>query len=106
MYQLSIITPNGKIFDQEIDSLIAPGAEGFFGVLTKHAPMVSMTNRGVLVVQKSGGTKYFAVSSGILEVNLEGKVLFLSDSAEETQNAEDAKTKSKDLAADYHQKIK
>ena len=80
-YQLSIITPTEKIFEGQVEYLSAPGSEGSFGILGHHAPIVSSLKEGTLKIKQDGEEKKFAITTGILEVNCEGNVLVLSDSA-------------------------
>ena len=84
-YHCLIITPSGKILDDQIESLTAPGKEGFFGVLAHHAPMVTLLTKGVLQIKKDTDVKYFAIDPGILEVASDNRVLILSDSATPTE---------------------
>lgn len=80
-YRLSIITPQGRIFDGQIESLIAPGTEGSFGVLAQHAPMVSLLAKGILSFKQDGKENFSAISSGILEIDKQHDVLLLADYA-------------------------
>ncbi len=80
-YPLSIVTPSGKIFDGQAEFLSACGSEGVFGVLGHHAPMVSSLKEGTLKVKHHGEEKKFKTSAGVLEINAQGKVLVLLDSA-------------------------
>jgi len=89
-YQLSIITPNGKIFEESISALQAPGVAGGFGILGGHVPMVAALQKGVLKLTQAGQELFFGISAGILEVNHEHNVLILSDSVVESKNLEDA----------------
>ena len=52
-YQLTILTPDGKIFDNPVEELMAPGAAGMFGVLAQHASMVAALNKGVLKIKQN-----------------------------------------------------
>jgi len=81
-YQLSIVTPEGQVFDDQIESLIAPGMEGSFGVLANHAPMVSTLKDGLLKIRRNGQESSVNISEGILEVDNEGNVLLLSNTAD------------------------
>jgi len=83
-YLLSIITPAGKVFEDQVESLMAPGIEGSFGVLKNHAPMVAILKKGVLKIRTNGHDRCFAVGQAILEINRTEGVLLLSDSANET----------------------
>lgn len=97
-YHFSILTPNGKVFEGAIESLIAPGASGSFGVMAAHAPMASSLQSGVVTFTQDQKDNYFAISSGILEVNEHRDVLLLSGEAVRAKNLEEAKTKAAALA--------
>ena len=84
MYRLSIITPSGKVFEEEIDSLQLPGVEGSFGVLKNHIPIVTLLKKGLVTIKQQNQSKYFSINSGILEVNAKTDVLLLADEAVET----------------------
>lgn len=91
-YQLFIITPNGKIFDGQVESLIASGESGFFGILGKHAPMIASLRSGPLTVQQNSNDNFFAVSAGVLEVNARNEVVLLADNAVKAKTYEEAKS--------------
>ncbi len=50
----SLVSPAKELFSGEVDHVIAPGAEGQFGVLPKHAPFMSTLKNGVVRVLKEG----------------------------------------------------
>ena len=89
-FKLSIITPDGQVFDEDVDGLVAPGEGGSFGVLARHAPMVAAIQPGVLSVTAHDATFYFAVGGGIVEVS-EGSVKALADKADHADSADEAK---------------
>lgn len=66
--RLSITTPKGSILDTEVDEIIAPGAQGEFGVLPGHIPFLSALRPGVLAYRTKEGERLLAVSDGLLEV--------------------------------------
>lgn len=79
--RLEIITPSGKIFDENIASVTLPGSEGEFGVLPGHASLVSLLSAGVIDVFKPNATmESVAVDWGYVEVT-EGRVTALVDGA-------------------------
>jgi len=90
-YQLSIITANGEVFNDQVDSLVAPGALGSFGVLSDHAPLVTSLRGGPLTVTQNGIKNYFAISSGVLEVNDQNSVLLLASFAKKVKTIDEAK---------------
>ena len=81
-YQLTIVTPERTVYSQAITSLIAPGLDGYFGVLAHHAPMLAQLGVGRLAVELADGSQdVMAVAGGFLEVGPGGATL-LADAAE------------------------
>jgi F-type H+-transporting ATPase subunit epsilon len=65
---LSIVTPERAVLEAEVDSVVAPGAEGEFGVLPEHEPFLAPLKPGVVRYQGGEGSGRVAVSSGFAEV--------------------------------------
>ena len=91
-YQLSIVTADGEAFNGQVESLIAPGQCGSFGILGDHAPLVASLCDGPLTVTQSGTKNYFALSSGVLEVNHKSDVLLLASFAKKVKSLGEAKS--------------
>ena len=87
-FQLSIITPEGTIFNGQIESLRAPGTLGGFGVLSGHVPMITTLKEGLLKLKQSAQDKYFTIGPGVLEINQQHDCLLLCDSAFEAKDVE------------------
>jgi F-type H+-transporting ATPase subunit epsilon len=67
---LSIVTPEGCIFEGSIRSVTLPGSEGEFGVLPGHADTVALLQAGVIEVEKENHSKEMvAVNWGYSKVN-------------------------------------
>ena len=72
LMKLEIVTPNGVIFDAEVKQVTLPGSEGEFGVLAKHATLVSLLDTGVIVIDKADGSEVaVAINSGYVKVDEE-----------------------------------
>ena len=70
MYHLQVLTPEEIVFDQEIVSLIAPGESGYLGVLSNHAPLISLLKEGHLIITDAHQQKhYYQIEGGFLEVS-------------------------------------
>ncbi len=70
--KLEIVTPNGVIFDDEVKQVTLPGSEGEFGVLPKHATLVSLLDAGIIVIEKADGSEVaVAINSGYVKVDEE-----------------------------------
>jgi F-type H+-transporting ATPase subunit epsilon len=82
MYLLTIVTPEKIFYEDEVTSLIAPGSEGYLGVLTNHAPLITGLVPGKLTVKdESNQEVHLAVSGGFMEV-FKNQVTILADSIE------------------------
>ncbi len=69
-FRLVVMTPERKVLDIEVTSLIAPGTEGFLGVLANHAPLITALDPGPLEYRRPDGTEEaVAVAGGFLEVS-------------------------------------
>ncbi len=80
-YPLRVVTPERVLFSGPVSSLRAPGSEGSFGVLARHAPMVAALKTGTLSFVEEGGRRSLAVSGGFVEVS-GGGVAVLAETAE------------------------
>jgi len=66
--EVQIISPNKVLYSGESISVTVPGSLGAFQILKKHAPIVSILEKGeVIVKDKSGKTHLFNISGGVLE---------------------------------------
>ena len=96
--KLSIVTPNGEIYNKDVDTVTLPGKEGEFGVLAGHASLVSSLTVGVIVFEKDGDTEAIAINWGHVKVNessvdvlVDGAVSLTSNDSEVSKNIEEAK---------------
>jgi len=77
--KVEIVTPLGKIFEGEIKEAYFPGIEGEFGVLEKHAPLVTSLHPGVITLIKTDGKKeIIAIDKGYVEVSPESVNVLIS----------------------------
>ena len=67
---LEIITPDKTLFSGDIKSVILPGKQGSFGVLNRHAPIVSSLKSGkIKVIDEQKNVQSFDVKGGVVEVS-------------------------------------
>lgn len=69
-----LVTPERLVRSEEVYMVTVPGAEGDFGVLEGHSPMISTLRSGELAIYKSQGAKPETVTldGGVAEVNESG----------------------------------
>ncbi len=77
---LEIITPDKKVFEGEVTSVMVPGSKGTFQMLNNHAAIISTLVNGKVKVKSSKGEEIFEVKGGVVEM-LNNKVVILAESA-------------------------
>jgi F-type H+-transporting ATPase subunit epsilon len=78
---LEVVTPNKVLVSQDVETVVAPGLMGEFGVLEGHVPFLTGIVPGEVRYTASGKTERFAVSGGFAEVS-NNKVSVLVNAAE------------------------
>lgn len=77
MFPLSILTTEKKIFEGMVDSIYAPGLEGYLQILSHHAPIITLLKPGNLVIRSTDGKEtHYTLSSGLLEMSNNRAVIF------------------------------
>jgi F-type H+-transporting ATPase subunit epsilon len=100
---LEVATPTRLAVADEVDDVVAPGSEGYFGVLPGHAPFLTTLGIGELTYRKGREEFHLAVSGGFAEVRND-KVIVLADTAERPdeinrERAERARTRAEQRLA-------
>ncbi|KPK48225.1 MAG: ATP synthase F0F1 subunit epsilon [Dehalococcoidia bacterium SM23_28_2] len=101
---VDIVTAEKLVFSEEdVDLLVVPGIEGQLGVLSLHAPLLTMIQPGILRVVKGGEETAMAITGGFIEVR-ENRVTILADAAErgeeiDVARAEEARRRAEERLA-------
>jgi F-type H+-transporting ATPase subunit epsilon len=75
---LEIVTPDGVKLTETVDMLTAPGAEGEFGVLPRHRPLLAALTTGIVTYTKGSITESVAIGPGFAEI-VDDKAILLTD---------------------------
>ena len=86
---LEIVTPDAKVYSEEVDHVDVPTTSGKIDILPNHVPIIGKLIPGDLKVEKNGSLDYLAVSSGFVEV-YSNKVSILTDEALIVSETDDA----------------
>ena len=69
--EFELVSPERLVLSEPVDMVVVPGAEGDFGVLPRHAPLISTVRPGVIAVHDGGQvTARIFVAGGFAEVTL------------------------------------
>jgi F-type H+-transporting ATPase subunit epsilon len=88
--RLEIVTPDAKIYSEDVDMVTLPGAEGEMGVYPMHVPLMTQIVAGEMSVRKDGRDFFLAVGEGFAEITGE-RVAVLTDMAIKAENIDEAK---------------
>ena len=100
---LEIVTPERSLASEEVDEVQLPGADGYFGVLPGHAPLLATLQVGELWYRIGQEKHYLAIAFGFVEV-LPERVTVLAQIAERQEEiyvprAEAAKKRAEERIA-------
>jgi F-type H+-transporting ATPase subunit epsilon len=87
---LELTTPTRLVVSEEVDEVVAPGSEGYFGVLPGHAPFLTTLGAGDLMYRRGTLEHHLAVSGGFAEVR-DDRVIVLADTAERPEEIDRAR---------------
>ncbi|HEX9351635.1 MAG TPA: ATP synthase F1 subunit epsilon [Gaiellaceae bacterium] len=93
-FDVSLVTPDGPVFEGEAEMLIVPGADGEIGVLARHAPLVAMLKAGStrVHVKRDGEVHEFATGPGFFKVE-QDRALALVDDAVDAKQIDDERAR-------------
>jgi F-type H+-transporting ATPase subunit epsilon len=90
---LEIVTPDRSLITAQVDEVQLPGAEGYFGVLPGHTPLLAALQVGELWYRIGRETHHVAVAFGFVEV-LPERVTVLAQIAERAEEIDVARAQA------------
>jgi len=82
--QLQIVSADRMLINETVDEVEIPGAEGYFGVLPGHTPLLGLLQVGELWYRQGQEKHYLAIANGFAEVQPD-RVTILAGVAESAQ---------------------
>ena len=105
---LEIVTAERALLSEDdVDQVVAPGADGQMTILPHHASLISLLQHGELRVRRRGEERIYAIAGGFLEVH-QSRVRILADAAEhadeiDVARAQAAEERARALLSNRHQ---
>ena len=90
---LEIVTPDRAVVAEKVDEVEIPGAEGYFGVLPGHTPLLAVLKVGELWFRKGSEKFYISIAYGFAEV-LPDRVTILAELAERADEIDVARAEA------------
>ena len=102
--KLEIVTPESKIYSEDVEMVTLPGSEGESGIYPNHVPLMTQVQAGEIIVKREGNEEFVAVGEGFAEVTGD-HVAILTDNAANSEDideaaAEDARAKAEQRLAE------
>ncbi|HPZ42709.1 MAG TPA: F0F1 ATP synthase subunit epsilon [Bacillota bacterium] len=91
--RLEIVTPQRKVFSEDVNFLVAPGSQGELGILPDHAPLITSLNIGIMRIEQDGQKFKVVVSGGFMEVR-NNRTTVLANSAERAEEIDVARAQA------------
>ncbi len=88
--KLEIVTPEAKIYSEDVEMVTLPGVEGEMGIYPMHVPLMTQLMAGELVARKGGQDHFLAIGEGFVQVTGE-RVAVMTDMAIKAENIDEAK---------------
>ena len=87
--KLEIVTPEAKVYSEDVEMVTLPGVEGEMGVYPMHVPLMTQIVAGELIVRKDGQNHSFAVGEGFVDITGE-RVALITDMAIDEAHIDEA----------------
>ncbi|MFJ5623561.1 F0F1 ATP synthase subunit epsilon [Peribacillus loiseleuriae] len=90
---VSVVTPDGPVYDAEVEMVSAKAKSGELGIMAGHIPMVAPLDIAAVRLKKESSTDYIAINGGFLEVRPD-VVTILAQSAERAETIDLVRARS------------
>jgi F-type H+-transporting ATPase subunit epsilon len=88
--KLEIVTPEAKVFSDDVEMVSLSGIDGDMGIYPDHMPLMTQLVAGEVLVRKGGSDISLAVGDGLVQVNTE-RVAILTDMAIKADDIDEQK---------------
>ncbi|OIJ21785.1 F0F1 ATP synthase subunit epsilon [Anaerobacillus alkalidiazotrophicus] len=78
---VSVVTPDGKVFDGDVEMVSVKTMNGGLGILPNHIPLVTPLTIGAVRIKRNSEIILVAITGGLMEVRGD-QVSILAESAE------------------------
>src|SRR3954462_6619633 len=88
--KLEIVTPDAKVFSEDVEMVTLPGVEGEMGIYPQHVPLLTQIVAGEIIARNGGQDYFLAPGEGFVEVT-GAHVSIPADMAIRSENIDEAK---------------
>jgi F-type H+-transporting ATPase subunit epsilon len=88
--KLEIVTPDAKVYSDDVEMVTLPGVEGEMGIFPNHVPLMTQIAPGDIIARKNGQDLFLAIGEGFVEITGD-RVAILADMAIRAENIDESK---------------
>jgi F-type H+-transporting ATPase subunit epsilon len=77
--RFALVSPERELYSGDVDQVDAPGVEGEFGVLPRHAPFMTTLKSGVVRIHEAGRITPVFVRGGFADVTPAGLTILAEE---------------------------
>jgi F-type H+-transporting ATPase subunit epsilon len=88
--KLEIVTPEAKIYSEDVEMVTLPGVEGEMGIYPMHVPLMTQVSSGELVARRNGQDHFLAIGEGFVEIT-GNRVAVMTDMAIKADDIDEMK---------------
>ncbi len=106
MLRLEIVTPEEKVYSEEVDQVTLPTSTGQITILPQHLPVITQIVPGEITVKKAGKTSHLVTGEGFAEIT-HTSVSVMTDLAQQSEKidekaAEEARKRAEEALKQKH----
>ena len=92
-FQLQVVSADRSLVNEMVDEVEIPGADGYFGVLVGHTPLLALLGAGELWYRQGSEMHYVSIAFGFAEVQPD-RVTILAEIAERADEIDVARAEA------------
>ena len=88
--KLEIVTPDAKVYSEDVEMVTLPAREGEMGIYPQHVPLLTQIEPGEIIARKQGRDYFLATGNGFVEITGD-RVAVMTDMAIRAESIDEAK---------------
>ncbi|MCA0361965.1 MAG: ATP synthase F1 subunit epsilon [Armatimonadetes bacterium] len=86
LFKLSVVAPDRTVFEDEVESVVLPGVEGYLGIQSSHEPMLVALRPGIIeYMDRNNQRSFVSVSGGFTEISDNSVIVLAQDAQRATE---------------------
>jgi F-type H+-transporting ATPase subunit epsilon len=88
--KLEIVTPEAKIYSEDVEMVTLPGVEGEMGIYPMHVPLMTQVAAGEVMIRQGSADHFLAIGEGFVEITGQ-RVAIMTDMAIKADDIDEMK---------------